>query len=228
MGDLKESFVRFLSGNFTERDFLIVKNFLIKEAERLISVYSLEEDKEEVVSEFIKHILEKAYYFQELANTGRLSIGYIRTSFRNFIIDIVRTKLITVSIDEGIEKHGSSFEKKLLERNLVELEERIELLEFAEKFALMFEEEEIKILCYLYDRSYKCFWRNKTETALYKHVSRNKRKVIEKLRELSHVLKTSPEILEKFLLIYLSKECEKLRSIYCKEDTENGTSSETP
>lgn len=96
--------------------------------------------------------------------------------------------------------------------------EYIELKEFAEKFNEIMEEEDVKILCYLYDKSYKCFWKNKTEAALYKHVSRNRNKVLEKLKKLVRELKVEEETLEEFIKKHLSGKCENLRFLYCKED----------
>jgi len=182
MEDLKEILLKFLNGNLSQREFKILKGFLVREIKKLSHKYNVELSENDVAHDFLIHIARRAYHFEELIKTDRFSVGYFKTSLRNFVIDIIRKKIEEQSIEEILEREeGRGFLERILS-NPSKVIEYIELKEFAEKFNEIMEEEDVKILCYLYDKSYKCFWKDKTEAALYKHVSRNRNKVLEKLK----------------------------------------------
>ncbi|HIP43034.1 MAG TPA: hypothetical protein EYG91_03870 [Aquifex aeolicus] len=218
MEDLKEILLKFLNGNLSQREFKILKGFLVREIKKLSHKYNVELSESDVAHDFLIHITKRVYHFEELIKTDRFSVGYLKTSLRNFVIDIIRKKIEEQSIEEILEREeGKGFLERILS-NPSKVIEYIELKEFAEKFNEIMEEEDVKILCYLYDKGYKCFWKDKTEAALYKHVSRNRNKVLEKLKELVRKLKVEEETFEEFIKKHLSEKCENLRSIYCKED----------
>ncbi|HIQ49354.1 MAG TPA: hypothetical protein EYH58_06980 [Aquifex aeolicus] len=218
MEDLKEILLKFLNGNLSQSEFKILKGFLVREIKKLSYKYNVELGENDVAHDFLIHIAKRAYHLEELIKTDRFSVGYLKTSLRNFVIDIVRKKIEEQSIEEILEKEeGKGFLERILS-NPSKVIEYIELKEFVEKFNEIMEEEDVKILCYLYDKSYKCFWKNKTEAALYKHVSRNRNKVLEKLKKLVRELKVEEETLEEFIKKHLSGKCENLRFLYCKED----------
>jgi len=217
MHDLKEVLLKFLNGSITQNEYKFLKGFLLKELRKLSERYGIEPE-EDIVHDFLVHVAEKAYYFKELIEEKRFSVSYLKTSFRNFLIDYVKRKEIPQSLDSLLEDE----DKKPIAEKILSQPSKvihfIELKEFIETFDRTFDEEEVKVLCYLYDKSYKCLWKEKTETAIYKHVSRNRKKILEKLKNLARQLEASDKVLEEFIRNTLSEKCEKLRLTYCKEE----------
>jgi len=219
--NLSKILLKFLNGNLSQMEFKILKSFLIREIKKLSHYYKLNDtlNEEDLAHDFLLHIAEKAYYFEELIKTNRFSVAYLKKALKNFLTDMYRRKIEEKSIEEILEREK---EKSFLERilsNPSKVIQYIELKEFIDKFNEKMKEEDIKILCYLYDKkTYKCFWKEKTEAAIYKHVSRNRNNVLKKLKEIVEELKTDEETFKEFIKKYLSEKCKNLCSIYCKEN----------
>ncbi|QWK20601.1 MAG: hypothetical protein KNN13_04595 [Hydrogenobacter thermophilus] len=175
-----------------------------------------EEDKKELLHEFLTHLISKKHHFLDLMERGEGIKAYLWQVARNFMIDLwkrkLRRELATESIDEEKEEERPreiKDEDALLSFEILEIEQLV---------LSVIEEEELKYLCYsLSSERYLCLWGNKSKDAVYKDVSRKREKVLQKLGKALHENGVSEELFGDFVRIRLSELCEELRFKHCEE-----------
>ena len=184
---------------------------------------------EELVSEFTLHLLKRKEGFIHLLSEEKRCYAYIATSVRNFLIDKWRQKIhqlqpVEISTNqEEKEEFGEKIKEGevLTESHWENYIKNTELLELKEVFEKEIPQKEIKYFCYLLVKEgkklYPCLWREKSKDAIYKDVSRNRKKVIAFLEKLRDEYGVSLELMETFVKEVLSEKCEKLRSSICRK-----------
>ncbi len=239
-GELKELFVKLLSGDIEDRElrkFLIYLGNLLKKAGNHLSGESennildriailkgyRENFLEDTVQDFVCHLLSKKKYFMELAQEERGLKSYLWTSARNFLIDTYRTLsrgAVHVRAGEIVKEEEVNQEEVL---DILSKEtERIRSFEMAELESLILSvisQEEIKYLCYALDsKRYSCLWGSRSKDAIYKDVSRKKGDLFKRIGEALRSAEVDEELFQEFIKVRLSGWCEELRSKYCEED----------
>jgi hypothetical protein len=177
---------------------------------------------EYVVDELIVHLLKKRGVI-----TGEITFSYLGQLVRNFLFDLYRkTKRSIVLVPErrkedgefgegGIENEPDS--KKEKNKKKVEEVRDLELIELEEVFRRNFGEDEMTYICYKLDsKRYRCFWRGKSDQAMYQEVRRKGGEVLEKLKRLMKEESVTRELFDDFTRFRLSAMCEELRKKRCE------------
>lgn len=175
-----------------------------------------EEEKRELLQEFIAHLISKNYHFLGVLGKQRGVKAYLWRVAKNFMIDLwkkqVKRNITMESIDEENEegKRGDIKDETYLLN--------LEIFEVEELVRSTISEEDFKYLCYLLNSErYVCLWGNKNKGAIYKDVSRKKERVLQKLEQALSDNRVSEELFGDFVRVRLSGMCEELRSKYCEE-----------
>ena len=183
----------------------------------------------DLVSEFLVHLIKKKRSFEHLLGNDKVCYSYVATIARNFLLDRWREKkrrIKTLELSTNSEEEKGDFQAKLKEgeirtKPLEEEINRLELVELKEIFEREISPDDVKYFCYLLVKDgkklYACLWGNKSRDAIYKDVSRKKKKVIAFLEKLRDEYGVSFELMEAFVRTILSEKCEQLRSTKVKE-----------
>ncbi len=194
----------------------------------LIDSFNKDEKYEDIISEFLTFLLAKKSILEKILenalsdqNEGLLR-SYINKMARNFLIDKTRIKKAKELYILDITKNENA--KNISEDSIIsflskeKLEEQIEKIELSyidEKFKEFFKEDELKYLCYIMiSKDYKNLWKDKSDEAIYKDISRKKSMIINKLKSFAENMGISKDQLAEYTKIYLSAHCEKLRNKY--------------
>ena len=190
---------------------------------------------EELISEFTVHLLKKKESYIHLLGQPRRCYSYIGTMARNFILDLWREKKKEIKISEptaeGESKGDGDYAQQVKEGEILIKEQKSKLAKDPELLVYelillkeLFEKEvprkEVKYFCYFLLRNgkkiYSCLWGNKSKEAIYKDISRKRKKVLAFLEKLKTEYAVSRELMEEFVRTILSEKCEELRSSNCK------------
>ncbi len=175
-----------------------------------------EEERKELLQEFITHLISKSHYFHGLLEKPEGVKAYLWRVAKNFIIDMWRKQVRMSITTESIDKENEEDKTKDIRDETYLL--NLEILEVEDLVRSAVGEEDFKYLCYfLNSKRYMCLWNKKSKDAIYKDVSRKKDKVLQKLGQALSENGVSEELFKDFVKVRLSGICEDLRSKYCKE-----------
>ena len=175
-----------------------------------------EEERKELLQEFIAHLISKSYYFHGLLEKQEGTKAYLWRVAKNFMIDTWRKQVKRDITTESIDKETEEDKAKDIRDETYLL--NLEILEVEDLVRSAVSEEDFKYLCYfLNSERYMCLWNKKSKDAIYKEVSRKKDRVLQKLGQALSENGVSEELFKDFVRVRLSGICEDLRSKYCKE-----------
>ena len=190
-----------------------------------IDSFYWEEELEDIVTDIVLKIYRNSVLWKSISNTKECR-AYLYTTIRNLLLDIIREKerkskerLFRFFEDKEGEKVS---EEEFLEDKSYSPEIREAMVDLLEDFKAKVKQEEIKYFCYFLiprgKKLYKCLWGNKSTDAIYQDAKRKRSKVVIPLLKEWVKLGVDREVVELFIKTYLSEICEKLRSLYCKEE----------
>lgn len=203
--EFRELLRSLFEGTISKADYHKLFRYLAGIANKITSDRFSYEEISEITHDFIVKLLESKGKFTFLLDEPGSLQAYVVTSFKNFIFDHMRKAKYFEILDSDL----------VSDPRIIRV---YELEELEEVFRKKIKPEKVKYFCYKLDsKRYKCLWRGRSENAIYKDVSRNKR-VIEEFGDELRKLGVSEELLEEFIKVKLSKICEELRSELCEEE----------
>ena len=177
----------------------------------LVDLLLEENPVKDLVQEFILHLLSKKRPILTRLEDSSNIRGYLLRCAENFLIDLHRSSRRHFPLHEaGESERGGRAEEEILLQELFELEEL---------FLSRFGKEDLKYVCYLLSSArYKCLWGDRSDSAIYKDVERNRRRIVELLRLVVKEADADRELWQEFIRLRLSAICEDIRSKECEEE----------
>jgi len=163
-----------------------------------------EDPAEDLVRDFTLHLLGRKGAVLSAMESGRNPKGYLLTCAKNFLVDMWRKERIrSLTTQEAGEEEpkGQSGEVR-----------QLELLELEVTFLRKVKEKDLKYVCYLMDsKRYKCLWKGKSDSSVYKDVERNRERILAILKEVAAESGADRDLWNEFVRVRLSALCEGLR-----------------
>jgi len=177
----------------------------------LVDILLEENPVEDLVQEFILHLLSKKRPILTRLEDSSNIRGYLLRCAENFLIDLHRSTKRHLPLQEtGESERGGGVEEEIQLQELFELEEL---------FLSRFRQEDLKYVCYLLSSArYKCLWKDRSDSAIYKDVERNRKRIVELLRLIVKEAGADRELWQEFIRLRLSAICEDIRSKECGEE----------
>jgi len=223
---------KLINQSMTSKEYTSFIGYLINIIRKTATKYNIppdywEEDIEDIANELVINIINKSQLWVKILSQGiKPCKNYLYTTIKNHLLDICRKKE-KINHERPFYQFVDNEGKEVSEEAIVASEDyrsnvSEDLIDLVEDFRTKISENQIKYFCYFLlpngKKLYKCLWGDKSKDAIYQDAKRKRDKVVIPLLEEWARLGVERETVELFIKTYLSEICEKLRSLYCKEE----------
>lgn len=214
---MKEALINYFNENKVEEDLMMyikesIAKIINKNSDYKKTLIGLCGNYESIINEMTNEIFiklkKKREILEEQIEMGGKIEGYIYILIKNYIVDVVKMRKISISLNETDNEGNERIEYVTVSDDYDDPKLEVIARMFYEELKENFDKEK---LCYfLYKMAYKEeeFLIDKSKDAKYKIVQRTK----EKLRKFVEENGISEKEFEMTIKIYMSEICEKIRN----------------